>query len=94
MLNELRQLGGRFRQELRVYRLVLHDHRTPKLAKILLGMAVGYVLLPFDIIPDCIPVIGYLDDVIIVPVLVIMAMRLVPTEVIEDCRVAVFASEL
>ena len=64
------------KRELEVYRRVLGDARTPWLPKLLLGLAVGYALLPFDLIPDFIPVIGHLDDLIVVPVLVILALRL------------------
>lgn len=56
------------------------------MAKIFLGLAVGYALLPFDLIPDFLPVIGHLDDVIIIPVLVRIAMKMVPQEIVEDCR--------
>ena len=86
MFNRLKTVAESLRRELRTYQLVLKDSRTPRLAKLLLGLALGYLLLPFDIIPDFIPVIGHLDDVIIVPALVTMALRMIPREVVEECR--------
>lgn len=82
----LKQIARDFRRELAVYRLVLADARTPLPAKILLGAAVGYLLLPFDLIPDFIPILGQLDDVLIVPGLVLLALRLIPQNVVEECR--------
>ncbi|HEV8712138.1 MAG TPA: YkvA family protein [Candidatus Binatia bacterium] len=86
LLDELKAVGKMLKHELKVYQLVLRDPRTPKPAKWLLGLAVGYTLLPFDLIPDFIPVIGHLDDIIIVPLLVLIALKLVPAEVVTDCR--------
>ncbi len=86
MFDNWKAVGRGLKRELQVYQLVLKDSRTPKPAKWLLGLAVGYALLPFDLIPDFIPVIGYLDDVIIVSALVIIALKLVPAEVVADCR--------
>jgi uncharacterized membrane protein YkvA (DUF1232 family) len=82
----LRDTAARLKTELAVYRLVLKDARTPLLAKILLGLAVSYAMLPFDLIPDFIPVIGHLDDLVIVPGLVILALMLIPPEVVAECR--------
>lgn len=86
MLETLKSADRRVTRELKVYRLVPKDGRTPKLAKVLLGLALGYAALPFDLIPDFIPVIGHLDDVIIVPALVLLALKLIPRGVVEDCR--------
>jgi uncharacterized membrane protein YkvA (DUF1232 family) len=69
-----------------VYKLVLRHARTPRMAKFLLWLAIGYVLLPFDLIPDFIPVLGQLDDALIVPGLVYLALRMIPKEVITECR--------
>lgn len=86
MFDKMKRTGLAIKGELDVYRRVLKDKRTPRIAKILLGLAIGYLLLPVDIIPDFIPVIGHLDDLIIVPVLVIIALKMIPKEVIEDSR--------
>ena len=85
----LKTVGKNIFREIQVYRLVLKDHRTPRLAKILLGLAIGYAVLPFDIIPDFIPVIGHLDDLIVVPALIVAALKIIPNEVVEDCRAKV-----
>lgn len=85
----LEQVAREFKREVAVYRLVLLDARTPRLAKILLGMALGYLVLPFDLIPDFIPVLGQLDDVLIVPGLVLLALRMIPPDVVAECRAKV-----
>lgn len=71
-----------------IYTLVLAnlDSRTPWYAKVFTGMVVAYALSPIDLIPDFIPVLGYLDDLILVPLGVAFAIRLIPDEVLFDCR--------
>jgi len=64
----------------------LHHPQTPLFAKILLGLAVAYLLLPFDLIPDFIPVLGQLDDVLIVPGLIYLALKMIPDDVVAECR--------
>lgn len=86
MLEKLKKVASLFKQELGVYRLVLKDKRTPRIARITLGLAVGYLLLPFDLIPDWIPIVGHLDDLVVVPVLVIMALKFIPAIVIQEAR--------
>jgi uncharacterized membrane protein YkvA (DUF1232 family) len=87
-----KDLARSFKRELTTYQRVLADSRTPIQAKIFLGLAVGYLCMPFDLIPDFIPVIGHLDDVIIVPALVYVGLRFVPPELVAEHRRSV-ASE-
>ncbi len=82
-----------FKRELIVYRRVLRDERTPLLAKLFLALAIGYLCMPFDLIPDFIPVIGHLDDVIIIPALVFAALLLVPREIVSEHRAQVAREE-
>lgn len=86
MFERLKALARRFKHELRVYQLVLKDRRTPRLAKWLLGIAVAYALSPVDLIPDFIPVLGHLDDLVILPLLIFTAVKLIPPSVVQDCR--------
>ncbi len=86
MFERLRAIGKTLKSELKVCRLVLEDHRTPTLAKILLSLAVGYLLLPFDLVPDFIPVVGHLDDAVVVPALVVVAVKMIPREVLAEAR--------
>ncbi|HEX2944498.1 MAG TPA: YkvA family protein [Clostridia bacterium] len=66
--------------------LALGKKGTPWYAKALALLTVGYALSPIDLIPDFIPVLGYLDDVIILPALVAATIKLIPKEVIDQCR--------
>ena len=59
---------------------------TPVGAKILAGLTVAYALSPIDLIPDFIPVLGYLDDLIILPALIALTIKLIPNDVFEVCR--------
>lgn len=60
--------------------------QTPLLAKLLCIFVVGYALSPIDLIPDFIPVLGYLDDVLLLPALIWLAIRVIPADVFQACR--------
>ena len=66
--------------------LALGKKETPLLAKICAGLAVAYALSPVDLTPDFIPVLGYLDDIIILPALVALTIGLIPHDVFAQCR--------
>jgi len=74
------------KKQISLYKKLLKDHRTPLISKILLALAIGYLLLPFDFIPDFIPIFGQIDDIIIVPLLIYIALRLIPKELIEEYK--------
>ena len=88
-MRSLKSIARRFKQEVTVYRRVLGDHRTPRISKVLLSLAVAYLAMPFDLIPDFLPVIGQLDDLIIIPCLVVLAVRFIPATVLAEHRKAV-----
>lgn len=88
---------GRIKSHLKKY-IVLAGHlradqRVPRLSKILFALAMGYFFLPFDLIPDFIPVIGHLDDLVIVPGLILLALMFIPREVYEDNYKSVFGDK-
>lgn len=60
--------------------------RTPWAAKAVAAVVVAYALSPIDLVPDFIPVIGYLDDVILLPALIWLAVRLLPPDLLAECR--------
>lgn len=66
--------------------LSLNSKDTPLVARILAGITVVYALSPIDLIPDFIPVLGYLDDIIILPALIALTIRLIPHDVFERFR--------
>jgi uncharacterized membrane protein YkvA (DUF1232 family) len=78
----------RIKAELVYYRKVASHPRTPSLSKLLIGLAIAYLLSPVDIIPDFIPVLGHLDDVILVAGLIWLALAIIPASVKQDAREA------
>lgn len=60
--------------------------RVPWYAKLLALAVVGYALSPIDLIPDFIPVLGYLDDLVLIPLGILLVMRLIPPDVLDECR--------
>lgn len=80
----LRTIRLSFKRNIAFYRGIYSDPRTPRLARLLLWAALAYALSPIDIIPDFIPIIGHLDDLVIIPLVVYFALKLVPPEVYAE----------
>ena len=85
-MGKLADRAKRLKTDVPAVFLALKDKRTPWYAKILADAVVVYALSPIDLIPDFIPVLGYLDDVIILPALIALCIRCIPKNVFEDCR--------
>jgi uncharacterized membrane protein YkvA (DUF1232 family) len=75
-----------FRREAQFFRELAAHPRTPLVTKVLLGLAMAYLVSPIDLIPDFVPILGQLDDVLILGGLVFMAVRLAPRDVVAECR--------
>ena len=82
----LKERAGKLKTDLPALFLALKDRETPVLAKVFAGIAVAYALSPVDLIPDFIPGLGYLDDVILLPVLIVITVKLSPAPVLERGR--------
>jgi uncharacterized membrane protein YkvA (DUF1232 family) len=82
----LRTQAKRLKRELIALYGASRDARTPWYAKLVVGIVVAYALSPIDLIPDFIPVLGYLDDLILVPAGIKLAIRLIPAEVLAEHR--------
>lgn len=85
----LRTLSGHFgiwKTEFYVLYLAVRDGRTPLLPKLIAVMLAGYLISPVDLLSDFIPLLGYIDDAVAVPLGTTLALRLVPPPVLADCR--------
>jgi uncharacterized membrane protein YkvA (DUF1232 family) len=85
-LANLKQRARELKSEAQVLMIAYRDKRTPMSAKILIGITVGYLLSPIDLIPDFIPVLGVLDDLVIVPALIGLSIKLIPDQVLLEAR--------
>jgi uncharacterized membrane protein YkvA (DUF1232 family) len=66
---------------------------TPWYAKVFAGLVVAYAFSPLDLVPDFIPVLGYLDDLVLVPLGIALALKMIPAEVMAECRERAYAVE-
>jgi len=81
-----RQRAKQLKLEVYALYLAYRDPRVPWHAKVLVACVVGYAFSPIDLIPDPIPILGYLDDLVLLPLGVLAARRIIPAEVLRECR--------
>ena len=85
-LEEWKRWAGRLQSETYALYLAYRDPRVPWYVKLFAALVVGYAFSPIDLIPDPIPVFGYLDDLILVPLGVALAVRMIPEDVLSESR--------
>jgi uncharacterized membrane protein YkvA (DUF1232 family) len=82
----LKERARKLKTDIAAVFIALKKKETPAAAKVLAGLTVVYALSPIDLIPDFIPVLGYLDDIIILPALIALTIQLIPPDVFAECR--------
>jgi uncharacterized membrane protein YkvA (DUF1232 family) len=86
MTRSWRERAAALRREVFALMLATRDPRTPWAARIVAVCVVAYAFSPIDLIPDFVPVLGYVDDLLLLPLGAMLALRLIPPEVMADCR--------
>ncbi len=86
MLSELINWARRIKRDGVMLWFACRDPRTPRWLKVLAFFVVAYALSPIDLVPDFIPVLGFVDDVLLLPVLIWFIVRQLPEQIVQDCR--------
>jgi uncharacterized membrane protein YkvA (DUF1232 family) len=86
MLENWKSQARKLKRETYALYLAYRDPRTPWVARLFSALVVAYAFSPIDLIPDPIPVLGYLDDLILIPLGIYLAVKMIPPEVLEECR--------
>jgi uncharacterized membrane protein YkvA (DUF1232 family) len=86
MLKRWKRRAGWLKGETYALYLAYRDPRTPWYAKVLAALVVAYAFSPIDLIPDPIPILGYLDDLLLVPLGIALALKMIPPAVLHECR--------
>ena len=86
LLEKWKKWAKRLKSETYALYLAYKDPRVPLHAKLFAGFVAAYALSPIDLIPDFIPVLGYLDDLIILPIGIYIASRMIPKDILDECR--------
>lgn len=82
----IKEKTKQIKNNISVVYIALINKRTPFYAKVVAAITVGYALSPIDIVPDFIPILGYLDDILILPFLIVLSMKLIPKDIMEESK--------
>lgn len=86
MFTRVRSWAQAIKRDVFAVYLAARDPRVPWLAKVMAGLVAAYAVSPIDLIPDFIPILGYLDDLIVLPIGILLVIRLVPEPIMDDLR--------
>jgi len=86
LLAHLKERASRLKAETHALYLAARHPGTPWYAKLLVAAIVAYALSPIDLIPDFVPILGYLDDLVLIPLGIALAIRMIPSSILEECR--------
>lgn len=86
MFNKIKEKSKKIKENLSLLYIAYKHPRTPWYAKLTTIITISYALSPIDLIPDFIPVLGYLDDIIIVPAGIALSLKLIPSHIIDECK--------
>ena len=86
LLETWRQRARQLKVETYAIYLAYRDPRVPWYARLFAACVVGYAFSPIDLIPDFIPILGYVDDLVLVPLGILLAIKMIPPEVLAECR--------
>lgn len=86
MKSKLQVIYQSIQRELLYYKRVMNDERSPRIAKVFLWIAIAYTVNPIDLVPDWIPLLGWLDELVVVPLLIWFGMLFIPDDVKKELR--------
>jgi uncharacterized membrane protein YkvA (DUF1232 family) len=87
MLKKLKSWAKNLKRQIFILYYACKDDRVPWYAKVFIACVVAYAFSPIDLIPDFIPILGYLDDIILLPIGIMLALKMIPKDVLSDCEV-------
>ena len=86
MLKKIKFWAKKLKRQIFILYYACKDDRVPWYAKVFIACVVAYAFSPIDLIPDFIPILGYLDDVILLPLGIMLALKMVPKDILSDCE--------
>ena len=86
MVGTWKERARQIKSEIYALYLAYRDPRVPWYARVFAACVVAYAFSPIDLIPDPIPVLGYLDDLVLIPLGVVLARKMIPADVLAECR--------